>query len=833
MSERNNKPDSKEREGGKVEIPTLLPVLPLIDVVAFPNVGLPLSVGRPKSLSSVERALSGNRFILLVAQRQRTEGDPVPGDLFRVGTAAIISRMLKLPDGTLKLIVQGLSRVNVVDFLEEEGHLNARVDFMGEPRVKPDDVAVHALVRTVRENFSRAGTLSQNVTADAIVMAQNLDDPGRLADLVTGEMRFRVEDAQMVLEAAHPVERLTLVNRMLLAELEILSVQQRIDAATRGEIDKNQREYYLRQQLKAIQEELGETSDMEQEIEDLRKKVEEAGMSEEAKEESLRQLKRLERMNHESAEAGTARSYLEWMTELPWKTATVDTIDIPKAQQVLDEDHYGLDEAKKRILEYLSVRKLKENSKGPILCFVGPPGVGKTSLGRSIARALGRKFVRLSLGGVRDEAEIRGHRRTYVAALPGRILQGLRQAGSRNPVFVLDEVDKLGTGVHGDPSSALLEVLDPEQNNTFRDHYLGVPFDLSAVMFITTANALYPIQPAFRDRMEVLEIPGYTQEEKLEIARRHLIPKQIEEAGLKAAQATFTSGALDRMISEYTREAGVRNLERNIASVLRKVARKVAEGVTTPRFEITERNLDHYLGVPKVHPEHRGEQDEIGVAAGLAVTLSGGSLLFVEAMFVPGRGHHLTLTGQLGETMQESAKAALSYARSRAREFKIDSEFFAKHDLHLHVPAGAIPKDGPSAGITMATAIVSAAARIPVSRDVAMTGEITLRGNVLPIGGVKEKMLAAKMGGIPVLLLPKENQAEFREIPRHLSEGLKVHFVEHMDQVLRRALARPKHGPKASPRSGRGSGKENEVPAKAPKRHKARHPRRREREAAL
>ncbi len=767
-------------------MPADLPVLPLRDMVVYPFIIAPLSVAREVSIRAVDEALAEQRMILLLTQRDRDEEDPQPEDLFRVGTVAVVMRMLKLPDGRLRVLVQGVSRARVKDFVRERPYLRARVERIEEPRYDPESIEKEALMRSVRRLLERAANLGKPLPSEVSVIADNLEDPGRLADLTASNLELKVEDAQDVLEILDPVARLKRVHDLLRREVELLAMQREIDSMARDELDRTQREVYLRHQMKAILNELGEGNELAEEIEQLRERAEKLRMPPEAQEEFERQLRRLERMHPDSAETTTVRNYLEWLTTLPWGLTTRDNLDLRKAARILEEDHYGLEKVKERILEYLAVRKLKRKGRGPILCFVGPPGVGKTSLGRSIARALGRKFVRLSLGGVRDEAEIRGHRRTYVGAMPGRIVQGIHQAGSSNPVFMLDEVDKIGQDFRGDPSAALLEVLDPEQNHAFRDHYLGVPFDLSDVLFVATANLLDPIHPAFRDRMEVLYLPGYTEEEKLIIARRHLIPRQIEENGLKRGQVEFSQNALRALIARYTREAGLRGLDRAIGAICRKVARQVAEG-TMNRVRVIASSLERYLGPPPVHREDALASDQVGVATGLAWTESGGEVLFVEATTMKGTGG-LILTGHLGEVMKESARAALSYARARAAQLGIREEAFAERDVHVHVPEGAIPKDGPSAGITIATAIVSAFSERPVRRDVAMTGEITLRGNVLPVGGIKEKVLAARRSGIRTVILPRGNRKHLEEIPKGLRRDLKFILVDDVREIFAVAL---------------------------------------------
>jgi len=771
---------------GQLKIPKQMPVLPLRDLVVYPFIIVPLSVSRERSIRAVDLALSENRMILLLTQKDSSVEEPSETDLYPIGTAAVIMRMLKLPDGRIRVLVQGVSRAKVEEFETGLPHLRARITRITEPVVAGATLEQEALMRNVKKTLEKSASLGKSISSEVMVIASNLEDPGRLADLTASNLELKVEDAQMILRTVEPLQRLRKVNEFLNKEIELLTMQQEINTHAREEIDKSQREYFLRQQLKAIQSELGEGNDLAEEVEQYREKAVQAGIPKPVFEEVERQINKLERMHPDSAETATVRNYLDWVVALPWSNQTKDNLDLTKARVILDEDHYGLEPIKERILEYLSVRKLKKKMKGPILCFVGPPGVGKTSLGRSIARALGRKFVRVSLGGVRDEAEIRGHRRTYVGAMPGKIIQGLFQAGSANPVFMMDEVDKIGSDYRGDPSSALLEVLDPEQNSAFRDHYLNVPYDLSNVMFITTANLLDPIHPAFRDRMEVIHLAGYTEEEKLHIARRHLIAKQIEEHGLKAEQLLFSDQALKKMISGYTREAGLRNLEREIAKVCRKVARLVADGKSTPS-RVSAAALQHYLGVPKVTLEEALKVNQVGVATGLAWTATGGDILFVEATTMPGRGK-LILTGHLGNVMRESAQAALSYARSRAGEFGIPDDYFATHDVHVHVPEGAIPKDGPSAGITMVTAMLSAFIDQPVNRAVAMTGEITLRGNVLPIGGLKEKILAARRAKISAVVIPEGNRKHLEEVPREVRKGLTLHFVSDVREVFPLAL---------------------------------------------
>jgi ATP-dependent Lon protease len=784
------KADQLPEQQQQITIPDVLPVLPLPDVVVFPYMIVPLFVNREQSAKAVDQALAENRMIMLVAQKNPNVDDPKAVDLHNFGTASVIMRMLKLPDGRVRILVQGFSRAQVEFFDESKPYLTAKVLPKTEPQVTAATPELEALIRNVKSTLERMVSLGKNISPDLVAIAANLDDPGRLADLAASNLDLKVDKAQQVLELIDPIDRLRRVHELMAKEMEVLEIQNDINTQARGEMDKSQREFYLRQQMKAIQQELGEGNELQEEVEQYRDKIKKAKMPKEVAEESERQLGRLERMHPDAAETATLRNYLDWMVSLPWAKATKDNLDLKKAQKILDEDHYGLEKIKERIVEHLAVRKLKKDSKGPILCFVGPPGVGKTSLGKSIARALGRKFVRMSLGGVHDEAEIRGHRRTYVGAMPGRVIQSIHQAGTNNPVFMMDEVDKIGADFRGDPSSALLEVLDPEQNFAFRDNYLGVPFDLSNVMFVTTANMLDPIQPAFRDRMEIIQLSGYTEEEKLQIAKRHLIPKQIEAHGLKKNQIQFTDEGIRAIINQYTQEAGLRNLEREIAAVCRKVAKQIAIGEKKVRKIHTD-NLDQFLGRPKVFQEELLKRDQIGVATGLAWTPVGGDVLFVEATAMKGRGG-LTLTGQLGDVMKESAHAALSYARSHAKEFGISEDFFAKNDIHVHVPEGAIPKDGPSAGVTMATAILSLLTRKAVHRKIAMTGEITLRGEVLPVGGIKEKVLAARRAKIDTVILPSLNRRDLEDVNETIRQEMKFVFVDDVKSVFKAALLETK-----------------------------------------
>lgn len=771
-----------------MQIPSDLPVLPLRDIVIYPFMIVPLFVSRDRSIRAVEEALKDNRMILLVSQRDVNKEEPEQPDLYDVGTVAIIMRMLKLPDGRIRILIQGLSRCKVDSVSGSGEYVKASVTPVSEPLAPENSLEVEALVRNVRGSMERAASLGKNISPEVLAIIANLDDAGRLADLSASNLELKVEDAQTVLDIHDPVPRLRRVNDLLSKEIDVLTVQAEINTQARADIDRSQREYFLRQQLKAIQTELGDGNELYEEIEQYRDKILKVKMPESAEEESLRQLKKLERMHPDTAETATLRNWLDIITDLPWSTASKDNLNLKKAEKILDDDHYGLERVKERIVEALAVRKLREKPKGSILCLVGPPGVGKTSLGRSVARALNRKFVRLSLGGLHDEAEIRGHRRTYVGAMPGRLLQAIQQAGTNNPMIMLDEIDKVGADFRGDPSSALLEVLDPEQNSTFRDNYLGVPFDLSNVMFMTTANVLDTIQPALRDRMEIISLSGYTEEEKAEIAKRHLIPKQIEENGLEKLDVKFDRKAITKIISEYTQEAGLRQLEREIGKICRKVARSKAE--LEAEFEpikVTTENLKKFLRVSKIFNEGALKKDEIGTVTGLAWTAVGGDILFIEALKTKGKGK-LMLTGQLGEVMQESAQAAFSYAKARSGELGIPEDALENFDIHIHLPEGAIPKDGPSAGITMATALVSVLAQRPVRKDVAMTGEITLRGNVLPIGGVKEKLLAARRAKIKTVIMPAPNERDLEDLPKEVRDDLNFIFVDNVRQVFDAAL---------------------------------------------
>jgi ATP-dependent Lon protease len=764
-------------------LPPELPVVALREFVIFPSMFTPLDVGRPKSVRAVDAVAADLRMFLTVMQKDKDIQDPKPpDDLYTIGTLVAILRMKRASDGRIQLLLRGLARVRIDEWTQTDPYLKARYTIIDETTEMT--VEVRALMGSVLQLFQQMVQLSPHLPDEASAIAAAAETPAQLADIIVTALNLSAQERQRFLETLDPVQRLRDLLPLLSREVQVLELTQKIQEQARQELDKAQREFILRQQLREIQKELGETP--EAEVEELRQKIEEAGMPDEVKEVALRELDRLSKMHPAAAEYTVSRTYLDWLISLPWSKVTEDNLDIANAKRVLDEDHYDLDDVKERLLEFLAVRKLKQDTKGPILCFVGPPGVGKTSLGQSIAKALGRKFVRISLGGVRDEAEIRGHRRTYVGALPGRIIQGIRQAGTKNPVFMLDEVDKLGFDFRGDPAAALLEVLDPEQNHSFVDHYLDVPFDLSQVLFICTANITDTIPPALLDRMEVIRLPGYSHEEKLQIARRYLIPRNLNEHGLTDEHLEITDDALSLIVRQYTREAGVRNLNREIANICRKVARRLAEGVSE-KVVVTPENLAEFLGPPKFVEDFAERQPRVGVANGLAWTPFGGSVLVVETTKMPGKGN-LILTGHLGEIMKESAQAALSYVRSRSEQLGISEDFFAKHDIHIHVPAGAIPKDGPSAGITMATALASLATGRPVRPDLAMTGEITLTGRVLPVGGIKEKVLAAKEAGIHEIILPTQNRKDLTEIPEHIRNALTFHFVENMDEVLELAL---------------------------------------------
>ena len=773
-------------------IPAELPVLPLRDTVLFPNSFMPLAVARESSVRLIDEAIAGGKLIGVFAQRDPALDEPIQADLYRVGTATHIHKMFRLPDGSLRLIVQGLSRIRLDQIVAVKPYLRAAVSAVNDELKDEDRLEIDALLRNIKSNFQKVVSLSPLLSDDLQTLAMNIEEPARLADFIASSLStISTGTKQEVLETLDIRARMDNLNRILIKELEVLELGSKIQSQVQSEVGRNQREYFLREQLKAIQKELGEDDEQQKEIAELREKIDAAGMPEAVLKEANRELDRLSRMPVAAAEYTVSRTYVDWLVALPWNTRTEEVIDLVKTKRILDEEHSGLDKAKDRILEYLAVRKLNPTMKGPILCFVGPPGVGKTSMAKSIATSLGRKFVRVSLGGMRDEAEIRGHRRTYIGALPGQVIQGLRRAESKNPVFILDEIDKLGADFRGDPSAALLEVLDPEQNDTFRDHYLDVPFDLSEVLFITTANVLDPVPAALRDRMEVLELPGYTEEEKLQIAREHLVEKQVKNHGLTSDSLTFTDEALHAVIRGYTREAGVRNLEREIGALCRKAARRRAEGDETP-LAVTREVVVDMLGAPRFLDEEMEERTKKpGVAIGLAWTPVGGDVLFIEASRMTGGGA-LTLTGSLGDVMKESARAALSWTRAHAKELGIDPDFYKGAEVHLHVPSGAIPKDGPSAGVTMATALISELTGRPVRGDIAMTGEITLSGKVLPVGGIKEKVLAARRVGIREVILPKQNEKNVNEdLSPELRSELTVHFVTAVEEVLALALTPP------------------------------------------
>jgi len=791
-------PTGGAQKDAPVVVPDELAVLPLRDTVLFPQSILPLAAGRATSLSLIEDASRGGHLIGVFTQRDPTTEDPQTSDLHRIGTLAAIHKVLKQPDGTVRLVVQGLARIRLAEVSQVRPYLKARVEGAAEVSPPTGDLETEAVVRNTSALFRQIVGLSPLLPDELASVIQNITEPGRLADVVAASLpTLPTQVKQELLETTDVKARLTRLAAALTKEAEVLELGSKIQSQVESEMGKGQREFYLREQLKAIQKELGQTDDRAQELDELRQKIEAAGMTEEAQKEALRELDRLSKMPPAAAEYTVARTYLDWLIALPWNKQTTDNLDIVEARGVLDEDHWGLRKVKDRILEYLAVKSMRPAGKDPILCFVGPPGVGKTSLGRSVARALGRKFHRISLGGMRDEAEIRGHRRTYIGALPGQIIQGLRRTESKNSVFMLDEIDKLGMDFRGDPASALLEVLDPEQNVGFRDHYIDVAFDLSKVLFITTANVLDPVPAALRDRMEIIELAGYTEEEKIHIARKHLVPKQATDHGLTEAEIRWTDGALRTLVRHYTREAGLRSLEREIAAVTRKIAKRKVEGHTPP-VDVTESLVNELLGAPKYHIEELEQRTRVpGVAVGLAWTPTGGDILFIEATRMKG-SKTLTLTGQLGDVMKESAQTALSWARSHASDLGIRSDYWETSDLHVHVPAGAIPKDGPSAGVTMVTTLVSLMTQRPVAAGLAMTGEVTLSGRVLPVGGIKEKVLAAKRAGVTTVILPRRNEKHLLEdVPAEARDGMTFHLVESVDQVLDLALEEP------IPRGGR------------------------------
>jgi ATP-dependent Lon protease len=765
-------------------IADVLPLIPLRELVLFPNLVVPVFVGREKSILALEEAMRSDHHVALVAQRSPDVQDPTEADLHRVGCVVTVMQELKLPDGTAKALVEGIARIRVIGFEGTEPYITVRIEVVEEEVVS--DVETQALMRALLQDFEKAAELGKPIPQEVLIAAGAIEEPGRLADFVAFHLNLKSDEKQEILEAIEPSSRLELASTFLRKELQILELGSKIQNRVKESLSASQREYFLREQLKAIQQELGQYDETQAEVDEYREKIAAAMMPQDVEAKAVKELGRLEKMPAAAAETGVIRTYLDWLVGLPWTVEDAEKLDLIEAARILDEDHYGLDKVKQRVLEYLAVHKLTDSMRGPILCFVGPPGVGKTSIGKSIARSLGRKFIRMSLGGVHDEAEIRGHRRTYVGALPGRIIQSINTAGTRNPVFMMDEIDKVGVDFRGDPTSALLEVLDPEQNYAFQDHYLEAPFDLSDIMFITTANMLDTIPAPLQDRMEVIHFPGYTEDEKAHIAVRYLIPKQLKEHGLSPAKLEITDDAIHEIVRRYTREAGVRNLERQVASICRQVARRVVEGHSR-KTRVTARTVHTYLGPARFSFGTAEEKDEIGTATGLVWTEAGGDVVFIEATTMAGKGE-LILTGQLGDVMRESAQAAVSYIRAHASEWPIDPDFNEKLDLHIHVPAAATPKDGPSAGITMATAMASALMGCPVRREVAMTGEITLRGHVLPIGGLKEKLLAAHRAGIKTVLIPKDNVRDLELLPPHVREEIEIVPVERMDQVLSLAL---------------------------------------------
>jgi ATP-dependent Lon protease len=791
------------------KIPEVLPLLPVRDMVMYPSVTLPLFLGREMSINAVEKSLSKDRLILVAAQKDLTDEDPLPGRIYSMGVVCQIMRMLRLPDGRIKVLIQGIKKAQIEEYVQEIPTYLVKIKPVEEPLITEITLEIEALMRYIKEEMEKVVSMGRMVPSDVLLVLDTIDEPGRFADIASANLGLQVDKAQELLEIVDPIERLRKLSEIIGKEIELLNMQAKILSQAKDEMTKSQREYFLREQMKAIRTELGETDERDDEVKDLRKKIKKAKMPKEVEKEARKQVERLEMMHPDAIESSMLRTYIECLVELPWSASTKDNIEIEKVKEILDEDHYNLEKVKERILEFLSVIKLKGEMKGPILCFVGPPGVGKTSLGRSIARAMGRTFHRLSLGGMKDEAEIRGHRRTYVGAMPGRIIQGLKQGGTNNPVFMLDEVDKIGMDFRGDPASALLEVLDPEQNIAFSDHYLNVPFDLSKVMFITTANQVDTIPRALHDRMETINIAGYTEKEKLLIAKRHLIQKQIKENGLKDGTVSFTDRAVEKIITEYTREAGLRNLEREIASVARKVARRIAEG-RDRKVTVTPKNLGSLLGQPKFLPEETMLEDTVGVVCGLAWTEAGGEILLIEVSSRKGK-KDLLLTGNLGNVMKESAQAALSYIKARSTALGIDDAIFDNLELHIHVPQGAIPKDGPSAGITMAVAMISALTKKTVDRKIAMTGEITLTGRVLPIGGLKEKTLAALRAGITRVIIPDGNVRELEEMPVYVKKKVEFLPVKDMDGVVKILFAARPQKPVKKKRDRRPVGRERSL----------------------
>lgn len=766
-----------------IDIPETLPMLPVRDIVVFPYMILPLYVGRDASIRAVEESLAKNRLIFLASQKEITEDNPTENTIYRVGTIAMIMRMRKLSDGRVKILIQGVCKGRIKKFNKSEPHFEVGVEKIEEAPPKEGNVEFEAMIRNAKEHLEKIIALGRMLSPDILLVLDDVTEPGRLADLIASNLGLKVAEAQRVLETTDPRERLALVNEILAGELEVLQMQARIRNTAKDEMSKSQREYFLREQMRAIKNELGESDSKSEEMEELRDRLIKAGMPEAVQTEAMKQLGRLERMHPDASEASMVRTYLDWLVDLPWNKSTVDNLDLNRAKKILDEDHYDLHKAKDRILEFLAVRKLKQKDmKGPILCLVGPPGVGKTSLGKSIARSMGREYFRIALGGVKDEAEIRGHRRTYVGAMPGKVVQALKQIKTNNPVIVLDEIDKLGSDFRGDPSAAMLEVLDPEQNSTFRDNYLNVDFDLSNVLFIATANVYENIPAALRDRMETLQIPGYTESDKLMITKAHLVKRQMDANGVTEEQIEFTDEGLMALITGYTREAGLRNLEREVGAVCRKVAKRFVFG-NTSKVVVTAGMVHELLGAPRFLKEERLKENQVGITTGLAWTQAGGEVLYVEALKMKGKGG-MILTGQLGDVMKESARAAMSYARAHFEELGIEEDFWDTNEIHIHLPAGAIPKDGPSAGVTMATALTSLATGMPVRRDIAMTGEITLSGRVLPVGGIKEKCLAAMTHGVTTVIVPMANQKDVAEIPEEFKKKMSFMFVENLDEVF-------------------------------------------------
>lgn len=772
-----------------IEIPSTLPLLPVRDIVVFPYMILPLYVGREASIRAVEESLAKNRLIFLASQKEIVEENPTENTIYKTGTIAMIMRMRKLSDGRVKILIQGVAKGRVKAYSKSEPHFEVEVEKIEDVPLTSSPIEFEAMIRNAKEQLEKIIALGRMLSPDILLVLDDVTDPGRLADLIASNLGLKVSDAQRVLETLEPKQRLMLVNEILANELEVLQMQARIRSQAKDEMSKSQREYFLREQMRAIKSELGENDSKTEELDDLREKLMNTGMPEAVQTEAMKQLGRLERMHPDASEASMVRTYLDWLVELPWNRSTVDNLELAHAQKILDEDHHDLMKIKDRILEFLAVRKLKQkNMKGPILCFMGPPGVGKTSLGKSIARAMGREYFRIALGGVKDEAEIRGHRRTYVGAMPGKVVQALKQIKTNNPVIVLDEIDKLGSDFRGDPSAAMLEVLDPEQNSTFRDNYLNVDFDLSNVLFIATANVYDNIPSALRDRMEMIQLSGYTENDKLLIAKKHLIRRQIEANGITEQNIKFTDEGLHYLISHYTREAGLRNLEREVGSVCRKVAKQFVMGETKP-VVITPEIIPDLLGAPRFIREDKLKENQVGIVTGLAWTQAGGEILYVEALNMKGKGG-LSLTGQLGDVMKESAKAASSFARAHSEQLGIEEGWFDNNEVHIHLPAGAIPKDGPSAGVTLSTALVSLATGVPVRKDIAMTGEISLSGRVLPVGGIKEKVLAALTHGITTVILPIANQKDVQDIPKEFKDKMKFNFVENLDEVFALALDR-------------------------------------------